>query len=335
MSKIKIHHVFQYEDNSHLEFTFLGSASEQLLAKEQTEQLLNNLFSSRKKAPSIIDTVTILKNVFRQIDEDILEVYIYKEEELMRGVFYYQNKLNLYSYHKSPTENDPLDIEIEYYQKKGVKLTTNGVLNSEEELLQCQAIFSKEIDYLRKLVNIKPHLLSDKEKTICKFYHLFYQENPNFSKSEDRIKAQSMLAFLTEFNITLYGLEGPDLREFYSFNLRENHQMVMSLDLTRDLTRLASLGEIPKESCEVKLASWIEKTIELVGQEIRKNMCTKENPTDWFKEVVKINHIKKYCLYSHSTSKDIALYGKSEPETVQKALSLVKRIDNKVEKACF
>ncbi|MCI6266094.1 MAG: hypothetical protein MR598_04540 [Erysipelotrichaceae bacterium] len=331
--KIKIHQVTIYDDGTKLEINFWGLSSKNISIKEK-EQILNRLLL-RKFAPDITEVATILKNIFRDVEEKILEIYIYKEEEFMRGACYFQNKLKVYSYHKSPTENNPIDIEIEYQQKKGVNLSTKGILNDEKELLQCQNIFSREMDYIKKLTSTSPHILSEKEKTICKFYQLFYQENPDFSKREDRIKAQSMLAFLKEFNITLYALEGPDLSDFYSFNLRKKHKMVTSIELTSDLNRLASLGKITKEASEIKLAPWVEKTIELVGQEIRKSMQTKENPTDWLKEVVKINHIKKYCLYSNSTSKDIATYGKSDEDTVIKALGLVKRINKKVDKANF
>ena len=80
--KIKIHQVTIYDDGTKLEINFWGLSSKNISIKEK-EQILNRLLL-RKFAPDITEVATILKNIFRDVEEKILEIYIYKEE-FMRG----------------------------------------------------------------------------------------------------------------------------------------------------------------------------------------------------------------------------------------------------------
>lgn len=327
---LKISRIWQNQDESQLEINYCGFPKDNSISKEKLEEVLNNIFYNREVAPSLADTATILKNIFRELEEHSLEIYVDKEKEYYEGALYYQGKLTNYSYHKISMTEEKADIEMNYTctPKKGVqiKFTTNDNFQNEYNIAQYQNEFNECINTIQKLLNINIKKLYDYDKFICTIYRLFYQENPDFSKQEHRTKTQTMLAFLAEYDICI----PRNQHKFYSFNLRSNSSMLSSMDLICDLHDLAPLGEIPEEISSIQLPRSDEQTIEKVGQEIRKHMNKQENPIAWFVNLVRINYIKKNCLSSNSSTQDIAEYSNCSQDTVTNSLKLVRKIDKKV-----
>ena len=332
--KIKISRLFKYRDGTNLSFNFYGDSKDNDIDEDNIADLLNNIFKNRNTAPNLVEATKSLKTIFRKTNEKLLNIYRFKENETEETVSYFKSKLNMFSYHKTPTDQDNNTIKIDYTPEKSIKYSIENeqiTKLNKNYFQETNKLLEEKFHELEQLQNLKPIILSDEAKVICTIYRLFYQQNPNFSKQEDRVKAQSMLAFLIEYDICI--LKSGD--HYYDFNLRHNHQMVMSIDLMTTLHSLAPLGEIPKEESSIKLTNWVQKTIEPVGKEIRNEMSTKENPIAWFVNIVKISHIKKYCVPSYSTEEDIANYSNSTTESVRTSLKLVRKISDTVNKEKF
>lgn len=324
---VKISRMWQYSDGSKIEFNYSGSIKDNSTSTEKLDEILINIFSNRAVTPSLIDTTEILKNIFKDLQEQSLEIYVDKEKEYYEGAVYYQSQLSRYTYHEISMLEKTADIEMNHIctPKKGVQTNFKTLDNfkNQSNLVEYQIIFNKCMKTIQKLQNIKEIKLNDTDKLICTIYHLFYQENPDFSKPEHRTKTQTMLAFLTEFNICIPKTN----HNFYAFNLR-NSEIVSSIDLMMDLRRLAPLGEISEKISFIKLPDLEKQTIKTISQEIRNHMKEQENPTSWFANLVRVNYIKNYCLSSRSNIEDIVEYSNCSKDTVTNNLKLVRKLDN-------
>lgn len=322
--KIWMNQNFEYNDGSCLEYSFQGKKSDSTIEIEKLKILIANMFQNRNRAPNIIEATTKIKRALKTLKESKLEISVYKNEDFLETVTYRNSKLNTYYYHKEPNEKEIAEIIFKQDKKQGFNFTINKTKkrkNKEVPTEQIIEIFNRKTKTLRQLEDLKLIPLSFDEKLISIVYRLFYHENPDFSRSEDKIKAQSMLAFLVDFSITL--------PEDYCFILNSSN-MVVSLPLARMLNDLGPLGEIKEEFEDIKLCSEAEQTIKIVGQEIRKYMKNQENPVEWFKNLVRINYIKNNRLPSNSSTQTIASESQCSEETVKTNLTLVKKISNQV-----
>lgn len=270
----KISNTFQYDDKTKLEFCFYGIPTTNKLAEQQLETTIQNIFTSRKTAPNITESVQILKTIFRDMTEQSLNIFISSPGTFECGAYFYNDKLNLYIIHQMPSDHNKFQVNIEYNLKKGVHFSIDDKKDNKIDIAKLQTIkkiINKETDIIYQLQQIKPIALTEEEETICTIYRLFYQENPNFSKTLDRIKAQSMLAFLLQFEISI---PTRDDNDFYYFSLRSDRVMVTSEKLSQVLENLAPLGEIPEQVSFIKLNEETQKNIESIGQEIRNEMSS-------------------------------------------------------------
>lgn len=331
MKPFKIEQKFNFPNGINLEYIWSGGVPAKGMKVEDLKNIVTNILKDRKKAPTMIEMTSIIKSAYKELEERHLDIAIIKENEYIETVNYLNKKLNIYYYHKEPTEKEDIDIEIEYSSKHGYNFYVDKNRKTSMTISKIKiqrAIMNKNLKELEQLLCIEiPELLFE-EKLVCEVYRLFYKENPNFSRNKDKIKAQSMLAFLIEFGISVPAEY--DRNDFYSFTLTNNHNMVTSLDLSQTLNRLAPLGEIKEDFRDVVLATEAKQTIEIVGQEICEHMNKQENPVEWFKDLVRINYIKNRRLTSASTAKEIAQESQCQENTVKSNLTLVRKITDRV-----
>ena len=139
---LKINRKWQYSNGSQVEINYCGFPKDNSISKEKLKEVLNNIFYNREVAPSLADTTTIFKNIFRELEERSLEIYVDKEKEYYEGALYYQGKLTNYSYHKISMTEKKADIEMNYTctPKKGVQVnfTANDNFQNEYNIAQYQ-----------------------------------------------------------------------------------------------------------------------------------------------------------------------------------------------------
>lgn len=334
--KIKLSQTFEYDDGTSLDYSFIGLENvDEYSEADELQNVVTNIFKSKSSVPTIIEATTIIKNVFRTLEEEHLDINIWKDKDFMEMVNYLRDNLNMYYYNMESNENNIANITFEHHQKKGTNFSITKTRKNRKKETEysdfnnVKELFNKKINTLCELQNIKMIKLSQIDKIICTIYRLFYQSNPNFSRKKDQILAQSMFAFLTDFGISLPASQN-DTNDIFCFSLMYNQTMVTSLQLSQILDQLAPLGEIKENISFVKLNKDAQQTIGIIGKEIREHMNSKPNPVEWFKDFVKVNYIKSNCVPANSTHEEIA--GESQcPETeVKSNLKLVKKINDKV-----
>ncbi len=324
-NQITITKQYDYKDK-YLCIQFLGHSNNDLDIEQEEKKLggiLDNLFDT-EVIFSFSEVIKKIKIIFRSFKEDeLLVAMIHNNNLYKRTIRYLSNEIVLY-HSKQPIIIDGKEKHYEFSFKKreGLKFSSP---NENCKGLDETNYITKELQLLKKLQCMETKKLDDIDKIICTIYRLFYQKNPDFSIVEDRIRAISMLVFLINFNISLSSMS-----KDYSFNLTQNKKMITSLDLMLDLMKLAPFGEIPIEIGSVELSDYCKTRVEIVGREIREQMNKQPNPTQWFVDLVKINYIKKYYLFSKSSVEEIAEYGNCQQDTVMNDLKLVKTIDKKL-----
>ncbi len=327
---ISMKNLWEYADGTGIEYEFSGITKDSSISKEQIKKKLNDIFENKKTAPSLVETAKILKECFKEVKENSLQIStlgIDKEQKYYEGACYRQGNLSNYNYHQYPKEDKKGDITLDYNCTPIKGIQTNffatDVFSKQCTIEEYSTIFSKCINTLNQLRNLT---LSEYDKRIITIYRLFYQENPNFNSQEHRIKTIAMLTFLKEFGI----LAPRDKDDYYTFNLSNNFSLLSSPKLTLDLQNLALLGEVTEEMSSIELPDWEYQTITKVGQEIRKHMKEQEFPIAWFVNLVRINYIKTYCLLSQNPSQKIAMYSNCPEEKVNKYLRLVRKIEEQI-----
>lgn len=323
---INMKKTWDYTDGTRIDYEFSGITKDSSISEEQIEKKLNDIFDNKKTAPSLVETAKILKECFKEVKENRLQISTY-QNKYYEGACYYQGNLSNYNYHQYPKEDKKGDITLDYICTpiKGIRTNFSITDNYENQCTigEYSNIFSKCINTLNQLRNLT---LSEYDKRIIAIYRLFYQENPNFNNQEHRIKTLAMLAFLKEFGI----LAPRNKDDYYTFNLSNNFSLLSSKELTKDLQNLALLGEVTEGMSSIELPDWEYQTITKVGQEIRKHMKEQEFPIAWFVNLVRINYIKTYCLLSQNPSQKIAMHSNCPEEKVNKYLKLVRKIEEQV-----
>ncbi len=325
--KIDITKTYNYSDDRFLSFRFVGDNPSVNIGEEQEkkESILDSIFSREILLFSDAMFQVVIKKirtVFTNFQENYLEVAIGQYASPYGKTVKYRNgEIELYqSVQLFSNEKGEQFFQLKYLKDSGVSFSTTDDCKE----LGKDNYITQEIQQLTELHNIVPKKLDDTDQIICTIYRLFYQENPNFCRIEDKVKAISMFALLKEYNIYIGGNN-----KNYCFTLSGSRKMVHSSDLTLDLEQLAPFGEIQIGKV-VLFSDSVKRVIELVGQEIRTQMEKQSNPIAWLIDFVKIDHVKKYCLSSRSNNQTIADYSNCSKDTVATTLRLIRKMNKKV-----
>lgn len=322
---IKINTNYHYEDGTNLDFNFFGTTENINIDQEQLEKNIDNIFLDRKIFPTMMEAVTILKTILKNIQETHLFVNLYKDEVFSQSVIYRFSKLGIYSYHQEITPKHNLDIHIDYSVRQGLRINVNDKKDNILDNTNME-ILGSQIYLIHQLQNIQGINLLEEDKLLIDVYRLFFQENPNFTKEEDRVKTYSMLALLEEFGVELYDDNNEEL--LFDFD----YGKIFSPKLSQKLYKLSSFGEITEPINENLLSTRVKTIIKIVSKKIRENMKIQPNPIEWFQNIVKINYMKNNYLPSDNDELEFAEYTNSSKDTVKQNVKKYVKLTTKLVK---
>ncbi len=127
--------------------------------------------------------------------------------------------------------------------------------------------------------------LSEQEKTLCYIYFQFYQENPDFSKTETQRKAECMTYLLNKYGFHF----GKILDDNYFLN---DTCLVSNIGIEQLISALSLFGPIQKID-SVKLSPFYEKVIPTVGRKIREELI-EENLIPILDQICTIDYLKNH-----------------------------------------
>jgi len=231
---IKISKTFQYL-NGTLFIDWQGEGVKDI--SKQTE-LLEKLIK-RKGKKNIKELVSFIKTIFRDFNEELLQVS-YEDENTCEKVLYING--NLKNYIKEGS-----DYSISYNQASKINLNYKKIKNisSYEEISRAKEEISKLIESIYVIEDVPVIKLDEEAKKLIQVYQLFYQQNPDFSEEDISIKIEAMLVILAGFDYSL--------NENYSFNMLRKGKMPISLYLEDMIDKLFPYGRIEEVSNPLKM----------------------------------------------------------------------------------
>lgn len=311
--------------NYGIEIKYEGIPKDDSFDSDKTELLLEGFINNRKHN-SMMETVAIVRTMFRDCEEKLLEIR-YRNEKEEEFVKYKSSDLLLYTIiKKQEINNHYTRYKIRYESEYGLKFEHR---NDEFDVADFSRIdfVSEEVkDTLEKVYHLKNTealVFNNEKKLLTEIYKLFYNETPDFSNKDIDVKIQTMMYILVEFGISL----GDD----YRFSLYGKQKMPFSIKLARLVENLYPFGEVIDVKEGIRLKKEAESVIKIVGECVRETISNEKNQNKALITISKILYARMYCLSSGANISEISEFTKRTSEEVETNIKLVKKIKNKIE----
>ena len=300
-----------FENEEKFVLSFKGIESSSNIDKVKINKLLDNFINSKSHI-NMLRNVEFIRTILKNFEEKLL-VIEYSNKNFQEIVKYDNGILSFFNSKNNKNKNL---ITAEFSNRK----LNISFSNYDEDIINQQ--FSKLMDHIHLLKNVKPVNLDMDSKALIEIYKLFYNENPNFSLSNINIRVQTMMSILALFGI--------NLEEDYSFSLLGKNKMPNSLYLEQLVNKLFPLGEIVDIEEPIKLAEELTKIIKIVGECVREVINTEYNKDDALITISKVIYAGRYSLSSNSNVKEISNFTNSTQNEVKSSIKLVKCIEKKL-----
>ncbi len=300
-----------FENEEKFVLSFKGIESSSNIDKVKINKLLDNFINSKSHI-NMLRNVEFIRTILKNFEEKLL-VIEYSNKNFQEIVKYDNGILSFFNSKNNKNKNL---ITAEFSNRK----LNISFSNYDEDIINQQ--FSKLMDHIHLLKNVKPVNLDMDSKALIEIYKLFYNENPNFSLSNINIRVQTMMSILALFGI--------NLEEDYSFSLLGKNKMPNSLYLEQLVNKLFPLGEIVDIEEPIKLADELTKIIKIVGECVREVINTEYNKDDALITISKVIYAGRYSLSSNSNVKEISNFTNSTQNEVKSSIKLVKCIEKKL-----
>ena len=276
-----------FENEEKFVLSFKGIESSSNIDKVKINKLLDNFINSKSHI-NMLRNVEFIRTILKNFEEKLL-VIEYSNKNFQEIVKYDNGILSFFNSKNNKNKNL---ITAEFSNRK----LNISFSNYDEDIINQQ--FSKLMDHIHLLKNVKPVNLDMDSKALIEIYKLFYNENPNFSLSNINIRVQTMMSILALFGI--------NLEEDYSFSLLGKNKMPNSLYLEQLVNKLFPLGEIVDIEEPIKLADELTKIIKIVGECVREVINTEYNKDDALITISKVIYAGRYSLSSNSNIKSLS-----------------------------
>ena len=296
-----------FENEEKFVLSFKGIESSSNIDKVKINKLLDNFINSKSHI-NMLRNVEFIRTILKNFEEKLL-VIEYSNKNFQEIVKYDNGILSFFNSKNNKNKNL---ITAEFSNRK----LNISFSNYDEDIINQQ--FSKLMDHIHLLKNVKPVNLDIDSKALVEIYKLFYNENPDFSLPNINIRVQTMMSILALFGI--------NLEEDYSFSLLGKNKMPNSLYLEQLVNKLFPLGEIVDIEEPIKLADELTKIIKIVGECVREVINTEYNKDDALITISKVIYAGRYSLSSNSNVKEISNFTNSTQNEVKSSIKLVKCI---------
>lgn len=266
---------------------YTGNPKLENVKEEEVKDLLD-AFLYQSDHQDMVNSVSGLRTIFKDYDEESLMVTIFREGG--SEVVVYENG-ELFSYSKTV----PLIYgRCEFtYDSSGLKCSYNDDNNNFEAFDTTNELFKYEIDTVMRdvsfLSNVKQKELSYEDKKLIEIYRRFYEEEPDFASYDINEKVQSMLCILSCF---------PSTKLNYTIDWPKESKYPESLSSRWNLNNLLPIGKIDNLEIENVLPNSTQRVIETIGNEVRGALGKKYDTRDL------INLSKIMYLYMNYNNKN-------------------------------
>ena len=323
MEKVNFNRNITYENEEKFTLRFEGIESSSNIDKEKINKLLDNFVNS-KSHTNMLRNVAFIRTILKEFEEKLLVVE-YSDNNSQEIVKYDNGNLFFFNYKNKNDENKNL-MTVEFNSNRELNISfTEHAEDSIVDYPNYDSInqqFSKLMEHIHLLKNVKPVNLDMDSKVVIEMYKLFYNENPDFSLSNINIRVQTMMSILAQFGITL----GDD----YAFSILGKIKMPISLNLEQLVNKLFPLGEITDINDPVKLADEPKKIIKIVGECVREVINDGYNKDDALITISKVIYAGRYSLSLNSNVKELSNFTNCTQNEVKSSIRLVKRIEEKL-----
>ena len=308
--------------NSSIEVRYDGISNDSANL-DKIDKLLED-FMNNHRHNYMVENISIVRTILKDCEEKLL-VISYKDGSGSETVKY--DNASLSSYEKSKKEKNSENFnkyQIKYESSYGIKLDYNNHENDvSDEWIE---LFSKEttnmVKQINNLKNVKAIDLDKDDKALIEIYKLFYNEEPDFTSKDINVKVQTMMSILAEFGISL--------NCDYAFSLY-GEEIPLSFVLLQKVNKLYPLGKVDKLQDSINLDKEVKKIIEIVGENIRESISSKQNKNEALASISRIIYAGGYHLSSKSDIKNISEFEHTDDD-VEPSIKLVKRIKSRINK---
>lgn len=302
--KIGFKKVFNYMDETFVDISLVYKNSNcSDIDLDELEKTIIILLTEYDSVDSLSNIAYTFKTIFRNYEEEELEIKIGKNNEIINSIFYKNGIVEKY-YSKSCYGYTNFKFNYDLSES-----TFNVQIENNDNFpyFMANKIAEREINQVEQL-NIygTKKTLNYDEKLICKIYKLFYNELPDFRDNNTELKIQAMILILKN--------HGVNFGNKYEFT--RGKIILISCNLSSLFRKLKPFGIIDLKDDEIKISEINSKSIVSVGEEI--NNFIINNNLNQIDTLIKIANI--------NSSKDISSdYTEDE---VKKIFTLIKRISN-------
>jgi len=303
---------------------FEGECQKLFFDHEGLDELCNSCFKNLESYDDVYDIISSIRTIYKDFDEKKLMVSIYKNQKKKAYIEYDNKKLVLLEIVDELT--DDVVFKTQYKMKEGITFSISD--KNDNNLTSVYrdnyiALLSNKIDTIHELNDIRLKRLSKEDILLCEMYKAFYNENPNFSKEDMQIKFQTMIAILSDFDISP--------AENYKFQYLGRERIPISKHLLEVISNLTSFGEIDidKDIAKKERLLSIEdiRITKIIGECIRSSITDDKDLIDILILLSPVLHETKYIYPKKKTTKEISEILNSPEEEIKSVRKLIKKIE--------
>lgn len=320
LNNVEFNECIQEKNGDSFEFRYEGTQKNDNIDKNKVQELITKFMN--KYHGDMVTNVKFLRTILRDYDERLL-VISYQNNEVKETIKFDNSHISLFE-KKDKNSKFAENFIVKFTPSDNISFMFTDANNNVVDYSNIENIsdiITKVLQEIYYLSHAKTIGLDQDSKVIVEVYKLFYNENPDFSDKNINIKIQTMLSILTEFCISVGD---------YGFSLSGKRKIPMSMNLSNLVYELFPLGEIKEIDNPIKLREDAEKTISIVGEEIRNAIDSTDNREEALITISKVLHATRYNLSSTASVQDVAKYTDCLSDEIESSMKLVKRINTRI-----
>lgn len=285
---------------------------------EVRENLLDDCFRILNSYSDMSINMVWLRTILKDVEENSLKIHAY-EKGKEKHIDYKYKQLQ-YCEVKKILDGDKL-LRVVYTQPFDFHVSISEFNLGLHENISLAKYSRNIIRIMQEVLDLGIDFpivqLETEDKILWKLYKLFYKENPDFSKEDTRLKMQTMLCILLQFNISK-GYYFDDKKEILG------NIMPFSKSLQYELDRIIPVGEVKemKDPIILFIGEW-NKKFEIIGEFVRNYT---NNDLSKLIELSTIIHSSKYDLGSNTNVDNVAKSSGYPISDVEESLNLIRKI---------
>jgi len=227
------------------------------------ERILDSFFYEFKDQTIELDyLISVIRKILDNYDENFLNIILVYKNSNNYEVSYVDKELSKYESFQELVLLNEYDYVglIVRFDEYGINfsLTNNAGMILDSKIIE---IINKELSKTVLLNNPKLLDFSYEDILLTKVYMLFYNENPDFSLEEVRIKTQCMLSILKFFNIIM--------NVHVNFHFDSKINIPVSSDVNRMINNIIPFGKINKINEDANIIPILVSKIKEIGLNIK------------------------------------------------------------------